>query len=60
MYGFSLEIMIVESFYNEMSCSILLNFITEGSFTKYTNIRAKLKQKIFTKVIRKPNIEIQV
>ncbi len=37
-----------------------MEFITEDSFTKYTNITTKLNWKLFTKVIKRPSKEAWV
>ncbi len=46
--------------YNKMSCFIQIKFITEDSFSKYTNITTKLNWELFTKVIKKPSKEAWV
>jgi hypothetical protein len=37
-----------------------MKFITEDSFTKYTNITTKLKWKLFAKVFKRPSEEAWV
>ncbi len=45
------------SVYNKTSCLEKIEFITDNYFTKHTNITTKLKQKLFTKVIREQSEE---
>jgi hypothetical protein len=43
-----------------MSCLKLIEFKTEDTKVKYTNMTTKLKWKVFTKVIKMPNEEALV
>ncbi len=52
--------MLVFSYYNETSCWEQIKFITEDYFTEHTNITTKLKQKLFTQVIKLPSKEAWV
>jgi len=38
--------------WNKMNYFVCIKFITEESFTKYTNITTKLNWKLFAKIIR--------
>ncbi len=46
--------------YNETSCFELIKFVTEDYFEKHANITTKLKQKLFTKVIKMSSKEALV